>query len=240
MLRLHCAVKFRIFDPLPAYRKSCPYTLVIDHGIHPHPIPLPQKTPPVLRSEIFGLLENMKDDLPDLTSRRFLRHPVLKAYLSTRFPEIAVPTLSDLHVSLANRSHLKSYINIAKEEHFPAGTGWEGKLIHSHSTYVSHKYNIGAIYLKKQQDLHFATVDHYIRSIIEIPGDLQDIHDEDEAPSSGASDVLRIIICMSKEGSERLLKAQYPSSDIAFKRVVGFYEFEMACMDRISNTSTYN
>jgi hypothetical protein len=134
---------------------------------------------------------------------------------------------------------------LAKEEHFPAGTGWEGKLIHiveylSHSTYVSHNHNTGAIYIKKQQDLHFATVDHYIRSVIEIPGDHQDIHDEDEAPSSGASNVLRIIICMSKEGSEHLLKAQYPSSDIAFKRVVGFYEFEMACMDRISNTSTYN
>ncbi|KAF8218547.1 hypothetical protein L208DRAFT_1350368, partial [Tricholoma matsutake] len=68
----------------------------------------------------------MKDDLPDLTSWRFLQHAVLRAYLSTCFPEIAVPTLSDLHISLANRSHLKSYIKIAKEEHFPAGTGWEG------------------------------------------------------------------------------------------------------------------
>lgn len=42
---------------------------------------------------------------------------------------------------------------------------------------------------------------------------------------------------MSKEGSQRLLKAQYVQSDIGFKRVVGFYEFELAGMDRDANTS---
>ena len=42
---------------------------------------------------------------------------------------------------------------------------------------------------------------------------------------------------MSREGSERLLNAQYLSSDISFKRINDFYEFEIACIDRISNTS---
>lgn len=42
---------------------------------------------------------------------------------------------------------------------------------------------------------------------------------------------------MSKEGSERLAQAQYIQSDIAFQRVVGFDEFEMACVDRANNTS---
>jgi hypothetical protein len=44
---------------------------------------------------------------------------------------------------------------------------------------------------------------------------------------------------MSEEGSKRLLRAQYVQSDIAFKRVVGFYEFELAAMDRDANTSTH-
>ena len=126
MMCLSCDVKFRIFEPLLAYCKSCPYVLVISHGAHPHPIPLPNRTPPVLRSEIQRILGTLKDDLADLTPRRFLQHPILKAYLCSQFPEIPAPTLCHLHVSLANRSHLRSYINVAKQEIFPAGTGWEG------------------------------------------------------------------------------------------------------------------
>jgi hypothetical protein len=42
---------------------------------------------------------------------------------------------------------------------------------------------------------------------------------------------------MSQEGSERLMSARYLQSDMAFKRVVGFYEFELAAVDRINNTS---
>jgi hypothetical protein len=126
MLRLSCRVKFSTFEPLPEYRKLCPYMLVISKGAHPHPIPFPQKTPSIVRSEIFRLLETIKEDLPDLTSQCFLCHPVLKSYLVSRFPDTVNPTLSDLHISLANRSHLRAYIDQAKREHFPAGTGWNG------------------------------------------------------------------------------------------------------------------
>jgi hypothetical protein len=126
MLCLVCGVKYSIFEPIPEHRRSCPYMLVISKGVHPHPIPFPDKTPPIFRSEIFRLLETIRDDLPDLTSRRFLRHPVLKAYLSSHFPDIPNPTISDLHVSLANRAHLRAYIDQAKHKHFPMGTGWEG------------------------------------------------------------------------------------------------------------------
>jgi hypothetical protein len=42
---------------------------------------------------------------------------------------------------------------------------------------------------------------------------------------------------MSKEGSKRLLQAQYIQSDIGFKRVIGFVEFELASLDRDANTS---
>ena len=65
-------------------------------------------------------------------------------------------------------------------------------------------------------------------------------HEEDEPVFIGEGDsdhVVQIIICMTQEGSKRLLDTQYLQSDMAFKRIVGFYEFELAAVDRISNTS---
>jgi hypothetical protein len=65
-------------------------------------------------------------------------------------------------------------------------------------------------------------------------------HEEDELEPVLAGedlDAVRILICMTREGSKRLLGAQYIQSDMAFKRIVGFYEFELAAVDQISNTS---
>lgn len=44
---------------------------------------------------------------------------------------------------------------------------------------------------------------------------------------------------MMRESSIRLQRAQYLQCDTAYKRIVGFYEFEMACMDRDANTSEF-
>ena len=65
------------------------------------------------------------------------------------------------------------------------------------------------------------------------------VHEEDEPGPEGLGNAngVRIVICMTREGSQRLLQAQYLQSDMAFKRVVGFHEFELAAIDRISNTS---
>jgi hypothetical protein len=63
------------------------------------------------------------------------------------------------------------------------------------------------------------------------------LHEEDDPVLVGEGDEVQIIICMTQEASERLLAAQYLQSDMAFKRIVGFYEFELAAVDRISNTS---
>jgi hypothetical protein len=115
-----------MFEPLEEYCQECPYILVTIKGEHPHPISLPQKTPPAIRSDIFSLLALMADDLPDLTPRRLIRHSTVKAYLRQQFPGVLQPSLIDLHVSLANRDRLQSYIDLAKAKHFPAGTGWEG------------------------------------------------------------------------------------------------------------------
>ncbi|KAJ3781098.1 hypothetical protein GGU10DRAFT_249719, partial [Lentinula aff. detonsa] len=58
--------------------------------------------------------------------RSFLRHPVVKSYLSSRFPMLQNPMLSDLHISLSNCSHLKVYIQRIKRTCFPWRIGWNG------------------------------------------------------------------------------------------------------------------
>ncbi|KAJ6528892.1 hypothetical protein B0H19DRAFT_1083230 [Mycena capillaripes] len=50
MQRLECSVKFRVFEPLEEYRHACPYILITSSGLHTHPIPLPTKTPPAIRT----------------------------------------------------------------------------------------------------------------------------------------------------------------------------------------------
>ncbi|PPQ84978.1 hypothetical protein CVT25_010531 [Psilocybe cyanescens] len=222
MCRLECKVKVHVYEPLPEYRHSCPWTLVVCRGIHTHPIPIPQKTPPSIRAEVVKLLKSLDNDLADLTPRRFIRHPITKSYLISRFPSVILPSLSSLHISLANRSHLKYYIDEVKQELFPAGTGWEG---------ICH--------LKDYQDAHLPSEEHYIRRVIDLPHDTLDVHDEDEPGDLGNSETenLKIVVCMSKEQSRRMHGGQYMQSDIGFKRVIGFHEFEMTSMDRKANTS---
>jgi hypothetical protein len=100
LCHINCDVKFRILFPVDL--KQCPFVLVTSKGVHRHPIPLPEKTPRAARSHILGLLRTLRQDLPDMTPRRFLRHPALKVFLLNTFPHLAMPTLSDLHPSLAN------------------------------------------------------------------------------------------------------------------------------------------
>ncbi|KAF8192359.1 hypothetical protein K438DRAFT_1590458 [Mycena galopus ATCC 62051] len=220
LIHLECKCRFRVFEPVPEARTSFPFLLVICEGAHSHPIPLPEKTPPKIRSEIFKLLESVVEDLPDMTPRAFLRHPVVLTYLKGKFPEVPNPTLSHLHSSLANRSHVDSYIKQAKVMHFPKGTDWKGVL-----------------YRKEYQDANMDPKDHYIRSILDLDDNTLPDHEEDEPPNPSHNKRTKIIICMSPEGSRRLRAAQYLQSDIGFKRIVGFMEFELACMDRDANTS---
>jgi hypothetical protein len=100
---------------------------------------------------------------------------------------------------------------------------------------------IGAVQLKKTQDDSLPIEMHYIRKIILMADSELITHEEDDSEpglaEDDSDDAVRIIICMTQEGSKRLLGAQYLQSDMAFKRIVGFYEFELAAVDRISNTS---
>ncbi|KAJ6467409.1 hypothetical protein C8R45DRAFT_938748 [Mycena sanguinolenta] len=220
---LPCTSKFRVYEPLEEHRSSCPYILLITTDAHTHPVPLPTKTPPNVRENLMGLLGQMVDDLADLTARRFLRHPILKSFLSGEFPNLINPTLADWHVSLANREHVKSYIKQAQEIHYPFGTGWKG-----------------VINLKSYQDTKLPKEHHYIRRTLALPAhsDPTDSDDEEFSPQACKDDRLRIIVCMTPEASRRLLASgRYLQSDIGFRRIIGFKEFEVASMDRDANTS---
>ncbi|KAJ7913928.1 hypothetical protein B0H13DRAFT_1612047 [Mycena leptocephala] len=219
LCHIDCDVKFRILFPVDL--KQCPFVLVTSKGVHRHPIPLPEKTPRAARSHILGLLRTLRQDLPDMTPRRFLRHPALKVFLLNTFPHLTMPTLSDLHPSLANRAHLGAYIARAREEHFPHGTDWKAGILH----------------LKRQQDDTLPSHQRYIRVILELDNATLPAHDEDDDQPPTTDKKTRIIVCMAPDSSARLCKAQYLESDIGFKRIVGFDEFEIAGMDRNANTS---
>lgn len=102
----------------------------------------------------------------------------------------------------------------------------------------------GVINLKAHQDDKLPKEDHYIRRIIAVdinPDDElamnEDIDDADDTAKK--DDKLRIIVCMTPEASRRLrASGRYLQSDIGFKRIVGFKEFEVASMERDANTST--
>lgn len=88
--------------------------------------------------------------------------------------------------------------------------------------------------MKTIQDRTLPVEDHYIRQMIEF--DTAGLDQCDEGDSNEHHN-LRIVVCMTVQGSRRLLDAQYIQSDIGFKRIIGFEEFELASFDRDSNTS---
>lgn len=57
-----------------------------------------------------------------------------------------------------------------------------------------------------------------------------DFDDEDSCEANIGETPFRVVVCMLREASRQLLQAQYLQSDIAFKRVVGFQEFELGSM----------
>ncbi|KAJ7830070.1 hypothetical protein B0H14DRAFT_3715963 [Mycena olivaceomarginata] len=229
MERLPCSVRFRVIEPLDEYRVDCPYILITSSGPHTHSIPFPSKTPPVIRAKVFELLEALGDDIPDITPRRFLRHPIVKSFLTAKFPHNPQPTLSHLHISLANRSKIKTYIKRIKEIHCPFGTTWKGIFLHEH---------LAVEHLKEIQDRQLPACEHYIRRMYVVNTDTMEHHEEDDDEQTSKDKILRILVCMSPIASHRLLACgSYLQSDIAFQRISDFLEFELACMDRDANTS---
>lgn len=126
MKQVQCSCIFREYEPVAEFRTTCPYILVTSKGPHSHPIPLPEKTPHAVKVELYDLIKRLDIEMADITPRQFLGHPIVKSYLTSRFPLLHNPMLSDLHISLSNRSHLRVYIEAIKAQYFPSGTGWKG------------------------------------------------------------------------------------------------------------------
>ncbi|KAJ7688773.1 hypothetical protein B0H14DRAFT_3533113 [Mycena olivaceomarginata] len=207
LCHIECDVKYRIW--YPADRQQCPYVLVTSKGTHQHPIPLPEKTP---QRPSPGPTRHDSTTLPPPSGPQNI--------LDEQASPPRDATLTALHPSLANRAHLAAYIALIREEHFPHGTDWKGIL-----------------HLKAHQDAQLPEHQRYIRVILELDDHTLTPHEEDEEAPPSVDKKTRIIVCMAPESSARLQNAQYLQSDIGFKRIVGFDEFEIAAMDRDANTT---
>lgn len=97
---------------------------------------------------------------------------------------------------------------------------------------------VGLLHVKTQQDELLAPTDQYLCVMLELPDTEVDNNEADvpeDQPFSSEGKSLRIAICMTSAASKQLVEAQYLQSDIRFKQIVGFYEFEIASLDRYSN-----
>jgi hypothetical protein len=91
----------------------------------------------------------------------------------------------------------------------------------------------------QSMDMKDASLDPYIRYLgVLQPGELEggEEPDDDGLPSE-AGGVYRFIVCMSPWSSWSLLRAQYLQCDIAFRRAVGYHEFEIGGWDPDSRIS---
>ncbi|KAF9002823.1 hypothetical protein BDZ89DRAFT_1169676 [Hymenopellis radicata] len=204
---LTCQTRFRVYEPKEDYRKQCPYIFITVVGEHTHPVPLPTKTPPRVRALLFDLFAQIGISLADLTPRRFLRHPVVTAFLRKAFPKSISPTPADIHPSLANRAHLGMYIRQAKRDVYPHGSDWDGLL-----------------YRYKFQVENYPVEAQYIRRIIDLDASGMELHpDDNDHRATDKSDRIRIIVCMTPDGSRRLAAAPYIQMDVSHKRIKGYY-----------------
>lgn len=110
------------------------------------------------------------------------------------------------------------------------------RLNFNYSTYT----DLGVVHLKEVQDKTMPHDEHYVRYVAELPASSMETHDEDDPEDTRSTAPIRFVICMTKEASARLLQAQYLQSDISFKRIVGFKEFELVAFDRHTRTSAFS
>ncbi len=108
---------------------DCPRVVIVSQNPHSHPPPLLIKTPPSLLAIVRSLLLGLDWKLADATPRRIALDSAfifgLRKHLG--WSGLRDPVLSDLHPSLGNLDHVRRYINMLRNEIFPAGTGMEGK-----------------------------------------------------------------------------------------------------------------
>jgi hypothetical protein len=98
---------------------------------HSHPDPFPTRTPNAVKDILEGLLLKLGWRLADATPRRLHIEASFLGGLRRvlNCSEFREPTLSDLHPSLGNWDHIGRLINNLRHVLYPAGTGFEGKII---------------------------------------------------------------------------------------------------------------
>ncbi|KIJ52695.1 hypothetical protein M422DRAFT_243475 [Sphaerobolus stellatus SS14] len=189
--RTFCESHLLVYIPTEEFLSICPYILLVCVGPHEHPIPIPSKTPPNIKAEVLHMVRLMDLDIADL------------------LPDIENPTLIDLHSSLANKDHLRVYVNQIKSDVFPFGTDWRG-----------------IMHYKQLQDEMKHIEEHYVRFIgtfSKVDGSFLGEDTQEEC--------IRLIICMFPESSRRLIQNHYLQSDIAFSRLTNYEEFELGRWD---------
>ncbi|KAG1799560.1 hypothetical protein EV424DRAFT_1545973 [Suillus variegatus] len=208
-----CKAKFDIYTPYNL--TACPQVLVICTNNHSHPPPAPVKTPEAIKAIFYELLLTLSWKLADATPRRILLDSAfiqaLQAHLSWK--ETRNPTLSDLHPSLGNSDHARRLINTLRFNEFPSGTGFAG-----------------AIHLATKHDL-LPIDERYIRCAESHQLSTKSASNPPAATTSTSISSLRLVICMTKRMSWRLMQAKRLSIDTSFKRVHGWQEFEFESWD---------
>lgn len=101
--------------------------------------------------------------------------------------------------------------------------------------------------MKRLQESSLPLESIYICRAIEIPNfesmnsDSDAIQDRDDTEDLDLENDLgipfRMVVCILREASSQLHPAQYLQSDIGFKQVIGFKEFELGGLDSESRTS---
>ncbi|KAJ3869260.1 hypothetical protein EV359DRAFT_59917 [Lentinula novae-zelandiae] len=189
-------------------------------------IPIPARTPSSIVDNLIKFLTHL-DDLLNLTARRLLGNEAAKFFLKRELPNLAKPTFSDLHPLLGNLDHMQ-----------------DGKVVNQFNELngLRLKCSIsGVLHLKMAQDASRAVADHYIRYAQEIqlqcdPGDVEDTQLLGQVADPNA---LRLIICIKSKNSLQLIRdARHIQSDISFKRIAGWLEFELGGFDRVNMFDT--
>ncbi|KAL0059883.1 hypothetical protein AAF712_013365 [Marasmius tenuissimus] len=207
LVSIPCQSTFEVYEPEELFRFQCPKILVVCRRAHTHPIPIPTKTPKQIREDLHELFLKM-GDLANLTTRRFLRSDAARMFLEGKLPGATNPTFIDLHPSLNNRDHIQSMINQAQSKVYPKGTGWEG---------VQRMFN---------ETIGLPSSERYIRAVEEDPS----------VNADDPSEPFRYVVCMRHANMLSLAKtARHVQSDISFKRVIGWLEFELGAFDRTGN-----
>lgn len=234
----------------PVDLTKCPFILLLSGGTHDHPIPSPTRTPVPIRAQVITLLLGMGTDLVNATPRRAARHAAVQYGLKLLLPRhpgslnslLPGPTLTDLHPSFNNKSHVKFLIQAVRRQVFPHGTDFEG--MNSYTMQITtppliriRLQSIGVMYAKKMQDACLPLSEWYIREVVTRPCSV----DSDEYkqwkrdvvrdPTLPEPAPYRYIVCMYVAQSYALQRdAKYINADIMFKRISGstYVEFELA------------